>query len=188
MGVRINMLIDHDLADFRDVGEVLARLHAASGAARSLEEFWRATEPDHLPDPLRSWEADPENPRRPGLRTFNGPGRLFLTVTAAAMQVRCGGRWRALVADEPLRRAHLDAFRSIARGLGAGFLALHADSDDVDELLRDGRPAWECVLRMESLWGPPERGVEWLDAEPGEGGATWLPSHAWFLEDVQGGP
>jgi hypothetical protein len=187
MGTRINLLLDHDLADFRNPGEVLARLSPTTRAAEAVRDYWLTSDPDS-PHNLQSvWEADPQSPREPGLRRFSGPGSLFLSVTASAARVRTGGRWRGFLAIEPLRRVHLLAFRTIARALGAGFMALYADSDEVDGLFWDRRPPWECVERMQQMWGSPQGSVE--DVDPGIAAAAevYLPNSVWFLEGVKSG-
>ncbi|WP_435020127.1 hypothetical protein TA3x_001661 [Tundrisphaera sp. TA3] len=186
MGTRINLLIDHDLPDFRDVGEILARLEATLVAAGAVCDFWLTSEPDGSHIPQKSWEAIPESPRRPGLRCFDGPGSLSLSVTASAARVRTGGRWRGFLANEAMRRVHLLAFRTIARVLGASFMAIHADSDAVNDLFWGGRSAWECAERMEQLWGPPEGSVERVEARIVEAAGLYLPGSVWFLEDIRG--
>lgn len=187
MGTRINLLIDHDLADFRNPAEVLARLSLATRAAGAVRDYWLESDPDGSHDPQPAWEADPVSLRRPGLRRFTGPGSLFLSVTASAARVRTGGRWRGFLAIEPLRRVHLLAFRAIARAMGAGYMALHADSDDVDELFLSGRAPWECVELMERMWGPPQGSVEDVDPSITAAAVMYLPSPVWFLESVEGG-
>ncbi|WP_206108015.1 hypothetical protein [Paludisphaera soli] len=90
------------------------------------------------------------------------------------------------LAIEPLRRARLLAFRTIARASGGGFIALHADSDEVDDLFWSGRPPWECVERMEELWRPPDGSVEGLETRIIAAAEIDLPSSVWFFEDVKG--
>ena len=186
MGTRINLLLDHDLDDFRSPEEVLARLSPTTRAAEAVRDYWLGSDPDSPHDPLPVWEADPVSPREPGLRRFTGPGCLFLSVTASAARVRTGGRWRGFLAIEPLRRVHLFALGSIARELGAGFMALYADSDEVDGLFWDGRPLWECVERMEQKWGPPQASVENIDPSIAAAAEMYVPSSVWFLEGVKG--
>jgi hypothetical protein len=82
---------------------------------------------------------------------------------------------------------HLLAFRAIARAPGAGFMALYVDSDEADDLFWGGRPAWECVERMEQLWGPPQRSVEEVDPRIAAAAAMYVPGSLWFLEDVGSG-
>lgn len=188
MGTRINLLLDHDLADFRNSGEVLARLSPTTRAAREVRADWLAYEPDRSHDPQPVWEAYPASPREPDLRRFTGPGSLLLSVTASAARLRAGGRWRGFLAVEPLRRAHLLAFRAIADALGAGFMALYADSDEVDDLFLSGDPPWECVERMERMWGPPQGGVADVDPSLAAAARLYLPNSVWFLEGVPKSP
>jgi hypothetical protein len=187
MGTRINLLLDHDLADFRNPAEVLARLSPTIRAAEAVRDYWLASDPDGPHDSQSVWEADPQSPREPSLRRFTGPGYLFLSVTASAAHVRTGGRWRGFLAIEPLRRVHLLAFRAIARALGASLLALYADSDEVDDLIWGGRPPWECVERMEQIWGPPQGSVEDVNRSIVAAAEMYLPSSVWFLEEGKGG-
>jgi len=187
MGTRINLLLDHDLTDFRNPEEVLSRLSPTIQAAEAVRDYWLASDPDSPHAPMSVWEADPQSPREPGLRRFTGPGSLFLSVTASAARVRTGGRWRGFLAIEPLRRVHLLAFRAIARALGAGFMALYPDSDEVDGLFWDGRPPWECVEWMEQRWGPPQGSIEDIDPSIAAAAEVYLPKPVWFLEGVKDG-
>ncbi len=184
MGIRINLLLDHDLADFRNADDVLARLAPTAEAAQAVCRDRLASDPDRPHDSRSAWEAYLSSPREPGLRRFTGPGSLLLCVTASTARVRAGGRWRGFLADEPLRRAHLLAFRAIAGALGAGFMALYADSDEVDALFLSGAPPWECVERMDRMWGPPQGGVEDVDPSLVAAARLYQPSSVWFLEGV----
>jgi hypothetical protein len=186
MGTRINLLLDHDLADFRNTREVLARLAPTTNATEAVRDYWLASDPDCPDVPQLSWAAAPECTREPLLRRFTGPGSLFLSVTTSAAWVRTGGRWRGFLDIEPLRRVHLIAFRAIARALGASFMALYADSCEVNDLFWGGRPAWECVERMEQLWGPSQ--VEDVDSGIVDAADARLPFSVWFLEGVKRTP
>lgn len=187
MGTRINLLLGHDLTDFRDSVEVLARLAPTTKAAVAVRDYWLTEEAKIPHDPQITWEAEPVTPRLSGLRRFSGPGSLFLSVAASAACVRTGGRWRGFLAVESLRRVHLLAFRLIARALGSDLMAIYGDSDEIDELIWAGRPPWECVEQMEQLWGPPYDRVDDLEPDIAAAAELYLPSSVWFLEGVLGG-
>jgi hypothetical protein len=187
MGTRINALMDHDLADFRDPAECLARLATATPAGVAVHAYWRAAEPESPHDEPSPWQAEPVTPRSHDLRRFTGPGSLFLTVTAEAARVRTGGRWRGFLAIEPLRRVHLVAFRAIAWTLGAGRMAVYPDSDEIDGLFWDGYTLRECVQRMQRRWGAPQESIEQIDPGIVAAAELYLPSPVWFVVDVQGG-
>src|SRR5262249_10125871 len=78
MGTRINLLLDHDLAGFRNARDILCRLEPTTKAAEAVRDYWLASDPDSPHDPQLLWEAVPESPRQPNLRGFTGPGCLFL--------------------------------------------------------------------------------------------------------------
>jgi hypothetical protein len=183
MGTRINALFDHDLTEPGDRGSVLARLAAALPAALTVREYWRAADPESTHDDPPAWRADPVSPRESGLLHYTGPGSLFLSVTAQAAWVRTGGRWRGFLTIEPLRRAHLAAFRRIAAALGAKRLAVYADSCEVDDLFWDGRPPGECVELMGRLWGPPQPTAEEIDPRVSAAAERTVPE-VWFLVDT----
>src|SRR5688572_8189731 len=106
MGVRINVFLSHDLPRSDDAAETLARLDAALPAAHAVRDYWRSVEPDSDYRETVDWEAQPVEPREPGLRRYWGPGSLYLCVSPAAALVYTGARWSGLLSIEPLRRVH----------------------------------------------------------------------------------
>jgi len=184
MGTRINVLLDHDLTDYRNRESVLARLAAALPATLGVRDYWRAVDP-HTPDnELAVWRADPVSPGNSALHHYTGPGSLFLSVTAWAASIRTGGRWRGFVSIEPLRRIHMAAFRQIAGSVGSSKLALYADSCEVDDLLWGGATQGECIELMERMWGPPHRSVEKIDPKVSLAAKHSVPL-VWFLENSE---
>ena len=145
MGTRINALFDHELADPGDRGSALAQLAAALPAVLAVRDYLRTADSGSTHTDLPAWRADVASPLEPRLFHYTGPGSLFLSVTARAARVRTGGRWRGFLTIDPLRRVHLAAFRGIAAALGAGCLAVYADSCQVDDLFWAKRSPRECV-------------------------------------------
>jgi hypothetical protein len=65
MGTRINLLLDHDLADFRNPAEVLARLSPTIRAAEAVRDYWLASDPDSPQESKRAKRAKRANGVRP---------------------------------------------------------------------------------------------------------------------------
>jgi hypothetical protein len=185
MGTRINILLDHDLPDFREPATTLARLAPSTEATLAVREYWRRAGSSNAPDNLVSWRAEPNMPRRPLLRHYTGPGFLNLSVSVSAARVRTGGRWRGFLSIEALRRVHLLAFRAIARALGSSCISLYGDSCEVDDLFWEGRMQRECVDAMNRMWGPPQPSVDAIDPRVAAATDHTVPL-VWFLESSVG--
>jgi hypothetical protein len=186
MGTRINVLFDHELADYSNSESVLARLSSAIPAASAVRDYWATADPHYGHADLNTWHADPVSPCDSDLRRYTGPGRMFLTFTKRAAKIRTGGRWRGFLEIEPLRRVHLTAFRQIAAALGVSSFVMFADSCEVDDFFWGGRTLWECVELMERMWGPPQRSVEVIDErECFAAQSKWTYPFVWFLESNQ---
>lgn len=71
MGTRINVLLDHKLADWRNRESVLARLATALPAALAVQEYWLSADPRVSHDKLTEWRADPVSPGEPSLRRYD---------------------------------------------------------------------------------------------------------------------
>jgi len=184
MGTRINVLLDHDLTDYLDREAVLARLAAALPATLAVRDYWQSVDPHSPPDNLAAWWAAPVSPRSPDLNRYEAPGSLFLSFTNQAARIHTGGRWRGFLSIEPLRLIYLAAFRQIACVLGSGFLALYADSCEVDDLFWSGSSQGQCIELMQRMWGSPQKSVETIE--------PWIVAAAertvplvWFLESSQ---
>src|SRR5262245_40133809 len=183
MGIRINVLFDHDLADFTDQAATLTRLASTTQAALAVREYWLAADPTSRYDNVQKWQAEPELNRLPKYLGYTGPGSLFLTVTHRVARIYTGGRWRGFISIEPLRRVHLPAFKGIARALGADRMALYADSDHVDDLWRSGGTFADCVELMQQRWGPPQPNVEEINLPIASAAEHSVPM--WFLESTE---
>jgi hypothetical protein len=184
MGTRINVLVDHDLSDFRDRESVLVRLQAALPSALEVQDYWHSADAHSEHEELKVWRANPASARDTDFHRYTAPGNLFLTVTNYAAQIRTGGRWRGFLTIEPLRRAHLAAFLQIARALGSCRLALYADSCEVDDLFWCRRTQSECIELMKQMWGPPQCSVEKIEPEVSLAAERTVPL-VWFLESCQ---
>jgi hypothetical protein len=181
MGTRIDVLLDHNLTDYRDREAVLTRLATALPSALAVQDYWHSADPHSIHDKSVEWRAEAMSPHNPVLYRYTAPGSLFLTVTNQAAHIRTGGRWRGFLSIEPLRRVHLTAFRHITRALGSSSLAIYADACEIDNSFWGGKTQGECVALMERLWGPPQRSVEGIE--------SWIATEAertvpqvWFLE------
>ena len=184
MGTRINVLLDHSLADYQDQVAALSKLAPSTQAALALRDYWQFTDPSELNDELASWRVEREVPGEPLLRRFTGPGLLYLTVTPGAASVRTGGRWRGFLSIEALRHSHLLAFRAIGQALGSTCMALYADSCEVDDLFWCGRTQWECIQLMERMWGPPQPNIDSIDPRIVAASEHTVPL-VWFLESTK---
>jgi len=87
MGIRINVLFDHDLADFTDQAATLTRLASTTHAALAVRDYWLAADPTSRHDNVQTWQAEPELNRLPKYLGYTGPGSLFLTVTHRAARI-----------------------------------------------------------------------------------------------------
>jgi hypothetical protein len=184
MGTRINVLLEHDLSDFRNRESVLDRLAVALPSALAVRDYWHSTDPQSKHSELNAWRANPMSPRDPDLYRYTAPGSLLLTVTSQAASIHAGGRWRGFLTIEPLRLVHLAAFRQIAAALGSHALALYADSCEVDDLFWGGHSQWECIEWMERAWGPPQRSVDDINPKVALAAERDVPL-VWFLESAE---
>ncbi len=119
MGTRINVVMDHDVTDWRDQSAVLARLGAALPAALAVQDYWNAVSASSQPRSEDQWTADTIMPYEEHHRSYTGPGSLFLKVGPHAAKIRTGGRWRGFLSIPPLHDVHLRAFRAIAGAEGS---------------------------------------------------------------------
>jgi hypothetical protein len=108
---------------------------------------------------------------------------MFLQFSQVAAIIRTGGRWCGFLVIEPLRRVHMEAFKSIARALGATKLALFADNDEVYEGFSAGRTHDECVEIMRKIWGPPQPSLEEIDRKIMAEAEHAVPQ-VWFSESL----
>jgi hypothetical protein len=181
MGTRINALLDHNLANFRDRNSVLERLAAALPGALAVKKYWETANPTEQHDTREEWRTAPESRHEPNMHRYDGPGSLFLSVTFNAARIHTGGRWRGFLSIEPLRRVHLEAFRSIARALESTCMALYADSCEIDDMFWGDKTQWECIEMMERMWGPPQQDLDQIDRNIAAAAERTVPK-VWFLE------
>ena len=181
MGTRINALLDHNLANFRDRNSVLERLAAALPGALAVKKYWEIANPTEQHDTREEWQAAPGSHREPNMDLYTGPGSLFLSVTANAAHIHTGGRWRGFLSIEPLRRVHLDAFRLISRAFESTCMALYADSCKIDDMFSGEKSQWECIEMMERMWGPPLQDIDQIDRNIAAAAKRMVPE-VWFLE------
>lgn len=138
MGTRINVLLDHDISDYRNQSDVVARLEATTPATLAVRDYWNAASVAFMPKSDDRWVADPVMPHEKNHRSYTGPGSLFLKVGPHAAKIRTGGRWRGFLSIPPLHNVHLQAFHRIAEALGATRVAYFPDDDDLYDVFYDG--------------------------------------------------
>lgn len=181
MGTRVNVLLEHDLADFRDRATVLRRLDVARPALLDVRAYWHAADPQtHADDHLTEWRAGSCEQH---LCRYTAPGSLFLEIMSRTARLRGGARWRGFLGIEALRHVHLTAFHHLAQALGSHSMAIYADSCDIDDLFWGGATQWECIEQMEQLWGPAQKCVDQIDVRVVAAAERTVPL-VWFLENV----
>ena len=155
MGTRINVLMNHDITDYKNQAAVLARLTLTLPAALAVRDYWDANDPDPRRAVQTEWTADPLTPYEPTSRSFTAPGSLFLDIGPSVAKLRTGGRWRGFVTIAPLYQVHLQAFRAVADALGASYFACFPDCEDAWEAFVEGGTDREVFPILEHYFGPP---------------------------------
>ncbi len=185
MGMRINVLLDHDIYDYRDQSDVLARLEATTPATLAVRDYWNAASVASQPKSNDRWVADPVVPHERNYRSYTGPGSLFLKVGPHTAKIRTGGRWRGFLSIPPLHQVHLQAFRSIAEALGATQLAYFPDDDDLYDVFYGGGSLSEGLAVLERDFGPPQPNIEAITSEVAEETEDHVPC-VWYAESLTG--
>ncbi len=185
MGTRANILADHTVPDQLDRPAVIFRLAPTLTATIAVRDYWNSTHPEDPGDLSDRWTASPQAPPpREKFVLYRGPGGFSITFGPKVANVRASARWRGFLSLEPVRRAHLLAFRRIAEALGASRLAYLPDDDPLTlDALTDGASLDDCIAEMRRRWGPPQASVESIDREVIEATEHGVP-RVWFLEDV----
>lgn len=184
MGTRINVIMNHNIDDYRDQSAVLARLETALSAALAVRDYWVTTETSYSRQDV-SWSADPvkSEDKDDYYRSYAGPGSLFLDIGPYSAKIRTGGRWRGFLSIPPLHAVHLKAFRSIGQALGATHLAYFSDCDDVWEVLYEGGSYQDAVPILERYFGLPQPSVEEIVSEIAEETDHGVPS-VWYSDKL----
>ena len=118
MGTRANILADHTVPDQLDRPAVIFRLAPTLTATIAVRDYWNSTHPEDPGDLSDRWTASPQAPPpHEKFVLYRGPGGFSITFGPKVANVRASARWRGFLSLEPVRRAHLLAFRRIAEAL-----------------------------------------------------------------------
>lgn len=160
MGTRINVIFDHDLADWLDRPLVVQRLNRALPEACMVDDYWHQVDPHYIRDE-RQWLIDPVDQTH--CQDYTGPGAIFVSINPTSVHIHTGGRWRGFLSIGPLRHVHLAAFRSIVRGLGGTEMIVFSDNDDVISEFCEGRDYSACLEQLARMEGSPQPTIELID-------------------------
>lgn len=180
MSTRTHVIIDHQMTDYRDQKATVALLQPSIPAALAVDDYWRTVEPGGV-TPTPSWIPQREHTVVSYL-DYAGPGSILLHFSQRVVVVSASARWSGFLSIEPLRRIHLNAFRSIAQCLQGTRLVLLPDASDVGyEAMREGLSQEQCIANLKEDYGSPQPSVESISPD-----AFTKPipgSHlVWFVE------
>jgi hypothetical protein len=170
MGTRINVIVEHHFGDDRDRAATIRMLMPTVSAASAVANYWQTIDPDYKDEHRNSWTASPPSPDPlESSPMYHGPGSLFLKFGSKLARIWTGARWRGFLSIEPLRRVHLQAFRSIAQHLGSEWLVFFPDGGIADDLgpaiTRDGITKEDCIATLQQAYGAPQPSIDNVAAE-----------------------
>ena len=184
MGTRINVLIDHNVHDYRDQPAVLARLTSALPSALIVRDYWNINDPFPKRGLQEEWLADPVMPHETHWRSYTAPGSLFLKVGPHAAKIRSGGRWRGFLSIPPLYQVHLQAFRAIAQALGAAQAVYFADCDDVYDAFYEKGDVEAGIGILKRYLGLPQPSIDEISPEIAAEADHTVPG-VWYYERLR---
>lgn len=189
MGTRINVIVEHHFGEYRDRAATIKMLAPTIPAATEVSDYWRTRIPDDVDENRGSWTASP--PSSDLLESFlmyRGPGSLFLQFGPKLARVWTGARWRGFLSIEPLRRIHLQAFRSIAQHLGSEWMVFFPDGGIADDLapaaIRGEITMDECITTLQRAYGAAQPSIENIAPEIVADTKRTVPL-VWYLETVK---
>ncbi len=162
MGIRTNVIFDHDLPQWDDRLFVVKPLNGALAAACRVDAYWNRDNLDYRFE-SPEWSIEPQLPRCPLYQRYEGPGGLCVSINPKSARINAGGRWRGFLTIEPLRQVHLAAFHKIARALGGREMIIYSDNDFVDGAFWDGRHYAVCLQQLTESEGQPQQTIEVID-------------------------
>lgn len=180
MGTRINVIFDHDLADWQDRSLVVQRLNLAISEVCQVEKYWSRVDPHHIPGEPQ-WLID--SPISPHHLDYTGPGAIFVSINPTSVRIHTGARWRGFLSIEPLHRVHLAAFRRIVRALGGTEMIVFSDDEDVNNEFWEGRSYSTCLEQLNRTEGPPQPTIETIDPKIVRDCEHGVPA-VWYRERV----
>ena len=176
MGVRINVISDHQIRQWNDVDWLIGHLSKTLPTLEKIDAYWVRTGEKN--DRLRCWQASRPSDSFRSVK-LEGPGSVWLTLTPKIAMIHTGGRWRGFMEIPELRQVHLSAFRDILGCLRASFAAYFPDFDDVWGLFYEDRPASQVEELLVPHFGRPSTNVD----NPDRSDIQKRPS-VWFREDL----
>jgi hypothetical protein len=189
MGTRINVILEHHFGWYRDRAATIKMLTPTIFAATEVANYWRTRIPDDVDENRGSWTASP--PSSDPLESYlmyQGPGNLFLQFGPKLARIWTGARWRGFLSIEPLRKVHLQAFRSIAQLLGSERLVFFPDGGIADDLvpasIRDGITQEECIATLQRVYGAPQPSIDNVAPEVVAETKHTVPL-VWYIEAVK---
>jgi hypothetical protein len=187
MGTRINVMVEHHFGDYRDRAATIKMLTPTISAATEVANYWRTVDPEYKDLHPNSWTASPPDPLDRYLM-YCGPGNLFLRFGLKLARIWTGARWRGFLSIEPLRRAHLQAFRSIARHFGSERMVFFPDGGIADDLvpaaIHDGITQEDCIATLQRAYGAPQPSINNVDPEVVTQTRHTVPL-VWYIEPVK---
>jgi hypothetical protein len=186
VGTRANILVDHRVPDHLDRAVVIDRLAPTVPATIAVRDYWDSSDPDERRDQSTCWTASPEfPPPHEKFVMYDGPGGFFIRLGSKVAVVRASARWHGFLSIEPLRRAHLPAFRAIARALGASRVVYLGDDDPITDAAEyDGASLDACIAEMERRWWPPQPSIESIAPDVVKATDHRVPS-VWYIETIE---
>jgi hypothetical protein len=186
VGTRTRGFADYRLSEDvrREPLRLASLLSASTPPCLAVEQYWRAHDPWHKPDPTDSWSVFRRGGGDPAGWWFEGPGRMGVLFGPSVAEILSGARWRGFLSIPPLRQAHLAAFVAIGRAVGAtGIIFVPDYAEELAEAATAGRSFDECLRLMDETWGP-------VQGEPDEitkavvTDCERCPPRVWYLQPV----
>jgi hypothetical protein len=150
----------------------------------TVEQYWRAHDPWHKPDPTDSWRVFEAGGDDLDHWWFSGPGCMSIRFGRQVAEIDAGARWRGFLTIPALRQVHRAAFAAVARAVGAtGILFVPDYAEELSEAVIDGNSFDECLLLVEQTWGPVQGDLDEISqrviAE-----CDHCPPKVWYLEPL----
>lgn len=158
MGVRVNTIFEHKLADTYDTEHVIQLLGKTTAAAVTLATIQTDIDAGLSQAQADHWTTFPESPFSGTTKylVYNGPGLLSIRFGDRTGRIRAGSRWRSFLEIPSLRLAHIHAFRTIALAFGSQHFACYPDDDAIDDAVFSKRFYFnDCIAYLNSKKGPP---------------------------------
>src|SRR5215471_5144132 len=110
MSTRTHVIVDHQIADYRDREATIRILQPSVPSVIAVEDYWRSVERDEYEATAKAWIPQKEHTIRSYL-DYLGPGSILLHFSQQVVVVSASARWSGFLTIEPLRKVHLAAFQ-----------------------------------------------------------------------------